>query len=223
MTGTGRCIAYRRAYAIASEEGITDQGGESSQKRAGERNPKEAPQLTELVNSGELPPLEDRLPKNPLALEPVERIGQYGGEWNYSMDPGCPACYVEYTVGFENLVVWSPDRIAFTVDEILPNVAESFDINAGTTEYTLGLREGMKWSDGAPYTADDIMFWYEDVFTNPDLTPSFSDWMLADGEPFAVEKVDDYTVVFRFSAPNGLFLQNLAYFGKGVGHVPAIT
>lgn len=197
-----------------------DQGSQSSQN-GGESNPKESPQLTELVNNGKLPPLEDRLPKNPLVLEPVDRIGQYGGEWSYAMDPGCPGCYVEYTVGFESLVVWSPDRIAFTVDEIVPNVAESFDINAETTEYTLGLREGMKWSDGEPYTADDIMFWYEDVFTNPDLTPAFSDWMLADGEPFVVEKIDDYTVVFRFSAPNGLFLQNLAYFGKGVGHVPA--
>src|SRR5690606_14116953 len=114
-----------------------DGGGSSYGTPERGPNPKEAPQLTELGNNGQLPPLEERLPKNPLVVEPVERIGRYGGDWHYAMDRGCPGCYVEYTVGFESLVVWSPDRIAFTVDEIVPNVAAGFEISDDTTEYTI--------------------------------------------------------------------------------------
>jgi peptide/nickel transport system substrate-binding protein len=41
--------------------------------------------------------------------------------------------------------------------------AESVEPNADFTEWTINLREGGKWSDGEPFTADDIMFWFNDV------------------------------------------------------------
>jgi peptide/nickel transport system substrate-binding protein len=70
----------------------------------------------------------------------------------------------------------------------------------------------MKWSDGEPFTANDIVFWGEDILTNDEYEAvhPVPGWLQAGGEPPVVEKIDDYTVIFKFKEPNGLFLQNLA-------------
>ena len=77
----------------------------------------------------------------------------------------------------------------------------------------------MRWSDGAPFSADDIMFWYDDIFQSAELTPSKNAIFVIEGKPVVVEKLDDYKVRFKFAAPYGLFLQQLAY---GQGHIPII-
>lgn len=165
----------------------------------------EAPQLAQQVEAGELPPVEERLPANPMVIEPVERIGKYGGDWRMAMVGGSDGGSIRITVAYENLVRWTPDY-----ESVIPNIAESVEVNEDATAYTFHLREGMKWSDGHPYTADDIMFWYEDILLNQELTPTVPSWLMAGGEPVVVEKVDDYTVVFRFASPYGLFLQRMA-------------
>jgi peptide/nickel transport system substrate-binding protein len=166
---------------------------------------KEAPQLAELVAAGKLPPLDQRLPKQPLVVKPLERVGTYGGVWRTAFVGGGDESYLVRCIDYENLVRWSPDW-----ESVEPNVAESWEVNDNASEYTFKLREGMRWSDGEPYTADDILFWYEDIFLNEDLTPTKASFLLAKGEPVVVSKVDDYTVKFTFAAPNGLFLKNLA-------------
>ncbi|MGH2535357.1 MAG: ABC transporter substrate-binding protein [Thermomicrobiales bacterium] len=170
----------------------------------------EAPTLADRVTAGEIPAVAERLPANPLVLEPVEQVGTYGGEWRSGLVGGQDTAWLVRTVDYEHLVRWSPDWT-----EVIPNIAESFEIGADGTEYTFTLREGMKWSDGAPFTADDITFWWDDVSTNADLTPDGPpEYMkvLVEGEKVegTVEKVDDLTVKFVFPAPNGLFLQLLA-------------
>ncbi|MDQ3251308.1 MAG: ABC transporter substrate-binding protein, partial [Actinomycetota bacterium] len=96
-----------------------------------------------------------------------------------------------------------------------PNVAESVEVAGGGREYTFKLREGMKWSDGEPFNADDIVFAYEDVLLNEDLTPDVPTAFLGGDEPAEIEKLDDYTVKFTFPGePNGLFLEQLSYNGQ---------
>jgi len=176
---------------------------------ARQRDGKEPPQLAEQVAAGELPPLSERLPDNPMVVEPLEEIGRYGGQLillglHEVVD-------VNTTIGYENLVRWKPGiETDLTADQVIPNVAESVEVGADGAEYTFRLRKGMKWSDGEPFTADDILFWYTSVASNRELTPVPIDWLAVDGKPFEVAKLDDHTVVFRFPQPNGLFLTNLA-------------
>ena len=81
----------------------------------------------------------------------------------------------------------------------MPNVAQSIEVNEDTTEFVFHLRAGMRWSDGVPFTADDIIFWYEDVFLNKELTPDYPIWLAPNDNPVVVEKRDDTTVIFRFA------------------------
>jgi peptide/nickel transport system substrate-binding protein len=168
---------------------------------------REAPSLAARVASGDLPPLEERLPAEPMVVTPVESIGQYGGTWRSALMGGADNAWLVRTLSYEHLVRWTPDWTG-----VIPNIAESFEVNDDASEYTFYLREGMRWSDGAPFSADDILFWYEDVAMNEEYRAAnpLGSWLRAGNEPVVVEKVDDYTVIFRFSEPSGLFLQFLA-------------
>ncbi len=174
----------------------------------------QAPMFEELVKSGKLPPVAERLPAKPYVEKPFDRVGKYGGTWRMAVLGGGDNYNFVRTIANENLMRWTPD---WTATE--PNVAESVTVNADATAFTFKLRPGMRWSDGAPFNADDIMFWYEDVFSNPQLTPSKPSIFTAGGQPVKVEKIDDTTVVFRFVRPYGLFLQQLA---NGFGQLPTI-
>ena len=197
--------------ALPSAEEVTDVDSDSEAADAdadADLSQLEAPMLAQRVASGDLPALAERLPANPAIVEPVESLGQYGGTWTSALVGGQDTAWLRRTIVYEHLVRWNPDWTGLE-----PNIAESFEANEEATEFTFNLREGMKWSDGDDFTADDIVFWYEDLLVNEEYRAAhpIDNWLLGgDGEPPVVEKTDDYTVVFRFSAPNGLFLQNMA-------------
>ena len=169
----------------------------------------ESPILTEMVEAGNLPALEERLPANPAVVTPVSEVGQYGGSLRVGFtgnNPGWGGMW--YVAGWENLVAWAPD-----FSGVVPNIAESWEISDDVRTYTFHLREGMRWSDGAPFTADDIMFYIEDVLFNEQLSVGgpTADWLPREGAAeFQAEKIDDYTVSFTFANPYGTFLFNLA-------------
>lgn len=156
----------------------------------------EAPMLRTKVAAGELPAVEERLPEEPVVIEPVEEIGQYGGTVNvFSIAPGHPGDG-GYVSGQEPIL-----RIDSDLQTIVPNVARKWELSEDGKTLTLYLRKGMRWSDGYPYTADDIMYWWEDIVLNDELSPvKPTAWWAPGGELMKVEKVDDYTVRFRFAA-----------------------
>lgn len=172
----------------------------------------ESPMLRAKVAAGELPPIEERLPEEPIVIQPIEEIGQYGGIARVlsAVYVGAPGDGV-YFQGMESLV-----RIDQDFKTMVPNVAKKWEFSDGGKTLTFYLRK-IKWSDGVPFTADDIMFWYEDIVLNDELTPIKPGWFTAKGELGVVEKVDDHTVRFRFSVPYPTVMLSLAHY---VGMIP---
>jgi peptide/nickel transport system substrate-binding protein len=165
----------------------------------------EAPMLKEMVDKGELPPVEERLPENPLVIPVTESVGKYGGTLHRGFLG--PSDYNNYVrMVYDGLVRFAPDG-----GKVEPRLIESWESSDDFTNWTIHMRKGAKWSDGEPFTADDIMFWYEDVLLNTDLTPSLPAWMKnKDGSPAVVAKVDDYTVTWAYKAPNTTLMMELA-------------
>ncbi|WP_319520570.1 ABC transporter substrate-binding protein [uncultured Martelella sp.] len=174
----------------------------------------QAPMLDARVEDGSLPPVAERLPEDPYVETMVDGIGQYGGTLRTTILANGDHYNLTRTIANELLVRWDP-----AWQKIVPSLAEDVTVSDDATTYTFKLRDGLKWSDGEPFTVDDIMFWYEDVFMNEALTPSKSSVFVAGGKPVVVTKIDDDTVEFKFDVPYGLFLQQLAY---GQGHQPVI-
>lgn len=165
----------------------------------------QAPLFADQVKNNQLPPVEDRLPRTPMIVSPVDSLGNYGGTWHMAQLAERDYALLIRTIGYEPLLRWTPQWTG-----IIPNVALSFQTNDNATDFTFRLRPGMRWSDGQPFSADDIVFWYEDILQNPALTQIIPDWLTCGGQPVQVEKVDDYTVKFHFAAPYGLFSTFLA-------------
>ena len=175
----------------------------------------QAPMLKAKVEAGTLPPVDERLPKVPYVYQVVDRIGDYGGTWRRVIRGGGDQHNFVRVIGYNNLVRWDRDW-----KEVQPHIAQSVETNAESTVFTFHLREGMRWSDGQPFTADDIMFWYEDVLLNKDLTKGIDPlWASPTGTPVKVAKVDDETVTFTFDAPYATFLDRIAY---GFGAPPTL-
>ncbi len=170
----------------------------------------EAPMLRVMVAAGELPPVGERLPEDPLVVEPVEEIGQYGGTLNaFSVDD---TSYDDGNMlrGFRTLMVFDPG-----LKNPIPYIAKGVEISEDAKSVTLYLRKGMKWSDGVLFTADDILFFWEDVVLNDELMPTKWDFYKPGGELWEVEKIDDYTVRYSFAVPQISFIQD--YFTQFVG------
>jgi len=166
----------------------------------------ESPILAELVATGELPPVAERVGEEPLVIQPVHEIGTYGGEWHRGFTgPGDRWNAVRGTGGPDNPLFWD-----YTATEVVPNVAKGWEFSDDGLSMDLFLRKGMKWSDGEPFTADDFMFWYEDAFLNDELVPSKTSLMFIEGEPVTLEKIDDFTVRFNFPAQYDFFPKLMA-------------
>ncbi|MCC6454524.1 MAG: ABC transporter substrate-binding protein [Caldilineaceae bacterium] len=169
----------------------------------------EAPVLTALVEAGELPAVEERLPAEPVVIKPEETIGKYGGFVTGPIEGqnmASPTMFNYWRI--DPLTTFSPDG-----SEIIPNLAKGWEISEDNQTITIFLREGVKWSDGEPYTADDILFWWNSIILNDELTPSKPTVLTRGGELAEVTKVDDYTVQFTFSAPYALFVTYLGSWG----------
>ena len=166
---------------------------------------KEAPEFVQAVAEKKLPPLAERLPKIPLVVQPVERVGRYGGQIRRGLRGSADHNGILRMVGNQGLTRWN---LEFT--DVLPGVAHKWDVNAGNNEFTFHLRPGMKWSDGHPFTADDIVFVFEDCLANTELYKSPPALWTINGKMCKVSKVDDVTVKFTFDGPYGMFLQQMA-------------
>jgi peptide/nickel transport system substrate-binding protein len=162
--------------------------------------PREAPELAQMVAAGRLPPLAQRLPASPMIVTPHETAGRYGGTLRRGLRGSSDHNGILRMVGNQGLVRWN---LEFT--QVQPNVAERWDVNPAATEFVFHLRAGMKWSDGRPFTADDVVFAIEDCAKNSELYRSVPSVLTIGGKPCVVTKVSDTAVrgvVEASSCPN---------------------
>ena len=161
---------------------------------------KEAPMLAEQVKAGKLPPVDKRLPESPMIIDPTEAIGQYGGTWRM-MDSGDGLGQLRQAIAIESLYKWKRD-----VNGSRPNVVQSYKFNDTATELTMMFRKGIKWSDGSPFTANDYLWWWNEMVLNEKVGLSTPSGYRVNGQPAKMEKIDDYTVKLTFAGANPLFV-----------------
>jgi peptide/nickel transport system substrate-binding protein len=168
----------------------------------------QSPLLDPMVEAGDIPVVDDRLPQNPQVVQPWHEIGEYGGIWTVT-NPAADTHHSGRTgVGMEGFL-----RIGTDLQTAEPNIIDSYEFTPDGKVFTAYLREGLRWSDGEPVTADDIMFWYEDVILDDELTPSKPTWLRPGGGDLAtVEKLDDFTVRFTFAEPYPFIVKYLAHY-----------
>ncbi len=171
----------------------------------------ENPMFAEKVKKGELPAVEQRLPEEPLVVMPYDEIGRYGGTLR--------GICISYESGTSEVMAWRhANMVRFSDDTrtIVPNVAKSWKWSSDYKEITFKLRKGHRWSDGSPFTADDVVFYMDDIILNKEIhkaTPSPWGPMGA-----SVEKIDEVTVKFKFNKP---FTGLLYYLGGGGSYFDA--
>jgi len=163
----------------------------------------EAPALAEKVKAGSLPTVDKRLPADPVVVKPVDRPGTFGGTWRRAYT-GLSDLVGARRIVYDPLVRWSPDY------KVVPNLATKWEVSEKGRVFTFHLVKGVRWSDGEPFTADDILFYMEDILMNKELTPAAPKWIAPEEVTPKVTKIDDYTIRFEFDKPYGLFLQQLA-------------
>jgi peptide/nickel transport system substrate-binding protein len=165
----------------------------------------EPPLFAEAVAAGTLPPVAERLPDPPLVVEMDggRTIGRHGGTLNVLMARSKDVRQM-VVYGYARLVGYGRDY------EIAPDILKDGQIEDGRI-FTLHLRPGHRWSDGAPFTTEDFRYWWEDVASNPMLKPSGPRIELrVDGELPTVEIIDKTAIRFSWSRPNPKFLPALA-------------
>ena len=158
-----------------------------------------------IAGNPDLPPLAERLPEEPLVMPPYEQIGRYGGVLDVLSNATEAGTSDFLSVRHVNLVRMSDD-----LTTIVPNVAKDWEWNDDFTELTFFLRKGHKWSDGAPFTADDVVFWYDDLALDPNVSAKPRDYVLVAGERMQVEALDPQTVRFTLPAPKPGLLAHFA-------------
>ena len=156
----------------------------------------EAPALAALEQQGKLPPLAQRLPTEPEVVKPLDGIGRYGGTLRSALRGDADHNAILKMVGNQGLTRWN---LGYT--DVVPNLAASWSRNADASEYTFHLRPGTKWSDGTPFTADDILFFVNDLLPDPAFFASAPSQYVIGGQRMKAVRIDDTTVRIVFAGP----------------------
>ncbi len=169
----------------------------------------ENPLFTKQVSAGKLPPVTRRVPEDALVVLPYDNIGKYGGKLR-----GVALALESSTSEGMSWRQVSFVRISDDMTTIVPNVAKSWKWNKDYTEITFQLRKGHKWSDGEPFTADDVVFYINDIIKNKSLHKAVpSRWKIG-GKAVSIKKIDDLTFKFMFAKPYPGFLHQLGASGS---------
>lgn len=168
-------------------------------------NPEAGALNAAIQGNGDLPPLAERLPEEPLVIVPYDSVGTYGGTLNALSNATEAGTSDFLSTRHVNLVRYADD-----LQTIVPNIARSWEWNDDFTRLTFALRKGHKWSDGAPFTSADVKFWYDNLALDPKIIEKPKDYVLVAGEPMTVDTPDETTVVFNLPSPKPGLLAHFA-------------
>jgi len=167
--------------------------------------PVEPPYFADAVLRGDLPPVEQRVPAEPLVVMPGpgRTPGAYGGDLHTMIHRERDVRLLT-VYGYARLVGYDVDF------NLVPDLVARVDVEGGRV-FTLHLRPGHKWSDGQPFTAEEFRFWWQDVANDPEISSSGPPRVLiVAGEPPTVEFPDELTVRYAWTEPNPFFLPAIA-------------
>lgn len=177
--------------------------------------------IAEAVKAGKLPPVEQRLPETPQVILNgffSDGPGEYGGVmrdvwavstegWNWAA--GAVQGYFGIdSIVVETLLLTGPMWLRSDAVEPLPNLATSWEWSSDGKQLTMNLIKGLKWSDGQPFSADDVMFTWNDIVLDPNVVKAASKrstWQI-DGKDVNLEKVDDNTIKWTFPVEKPTYL-----------------
>ncbi|WP_122519673.1 ABC transporter substrate-binding protein [Pannonibacter phragmitetus] len=152
------------------------------------------------------PPVSERVPQEPLIVDLEahgRKTGVPGGDINTLIGRARDVRLINVW-GYARLVGYNADL------ELVPDILKDVEVVDGRI-FTLHLRKGHKWSNGQPFTSEDFRYFFEDVITNPELTPAgLPPFLLAGGKGPVFEVLDETTVRYSWDSPNPLFLPELA-------------
>lgn len=203
MKATPRRVIACTLIAIASTACL---GAEPEWPKAWFEAPKTASELgitsfseSPMLEDADIPPVEDRLPDDPVVIVPFEKIGRYGGKARITLGDSWQF------FNWEAALTISADMRSF-----LPNLASGWTVSEDGRVITIRLRRGLKWSDGHPLTSDDFMFTFDNLWLDPEVSPVTSRLILGG----KIVKIDDLTFQYVFADPNPLFVNLIAQYGS---------
>ena len=171
----------------------------------------EAPALAKQVENGDLPPVEERLPETPYVIpHKWFQPGKYGGTIRTMVRASDDAVHLNWFYGS------SPMRFLNDGLDITGGLVETWESNNDTSEWTFRFRKGLKWSDGQPFTVDDVLFWWEDMLLDPDHEEVPPDELRSGNGTLAeLRKEDDHTLKLLFDSPTPLTAERMATWANG--------
>lgn len=188
------------------------------------------------VKTGKLPPVAERLPKEPMVFKTgnmPDGVGVYGDTlrhviggrpegWNYSA--GQSQGWGGIDIGMSECLTRTAPLFQVEAKDVepLPNLAKSWEWSADGHKLTMHLVEGAKWSDGDPFDADDVMFYWEDNVLDPSVTPLNGATPETFGVGTTLKKVDQYTVEWTFKEAfprQHLYAMAYGTFCPGPSHI----
>lgn len=175
----------------------------------------ESPALTALVEAGELAPVAERISAEPMVVVPLDSVGTYGGRIRSAATSPTTGSAETWTARTQPLLI-----VGSELSSVQPNIAKGWAFNDDYTELTLYLREGMFWSDGEPFDADDFAFYWDYMAHNEELFPNKIGLWNMNGKPVAFEKVGQYEVKYIFPEPYPTIINAFAVNNRNYHTIP---
>jgi len=182
----------------------------------------ESEMLQEKVEKGEILPVEERVPVEPLVVGPGTLVKEEYVDWEVGETGGTLRLAALEAISHEIPITSGINflrGVGQSTDSPALFLLEEFDYSEDYTTFTMTFKEGLKWSDGEPVTTEDVRFLIEDIYQHEEVPALMPDILYTQGdtlqEPLELNIVDERTFEVSFAEPYGFFITELASWITG--------